>query len=118
MKKQLAPDHPTLIVVAEVDQHRDKAARVVDVRLTRVPDASLMDVHPHPELTRFMRNPAERRTLLVDAVFAVGDVTRRLRIDRASFARPDLRELLGAPVDEGLTVEGVVQRAPRGLLVE
>ena len=118
VQKQLAPDHPVLCMVAHVYEHRDEAARVVKMDGPEVPDAALMYVHTNPQLVRVVFDFAQRRPLLINAVFAIGDVTRLGQIELTARALPDLRELLLTPFDERLTVKGVEQGLPRGLFVE
>jgi hypothetical protein len=83
-----------------------------------VADASLVYVHANPQLVRGVFDFSQRRPLLIDAVFAIGDVARFGEVYQAALAPPDLRELLPAPLDEPLAVKGVEQRPPRGLLPE
>src|SRR5215218_813898 len=72
-----------------------------------------MYVHPNPQLFGRVLGPAELRALLVNAVFAVGDVARLRQIYPAAFALPHARELAHAPVYERLTVERLEESAPR-----
>lgn len=118
MQLQRAAFESGFIAVAEIDEHGDEAPRVIAMAHASVADASLMDVHAHPQLLGRMFDSAQRASLLVDAVFAVGNVARFGEIDRASLARGHVAELAYAPLDELLRVKAIHQRAPAGLALQ
>ena len=75
MKKKFSTHHFVLRVVTHVNKHRDESSCVIYVNAPLVSHFSLMNIHPHPQFVRLVLNLAQRRSLFVDSIFTVGNVT-------------------------------------------
>ena len=114
MQNELAALHAHLVLVLEIDQHRDQPAAVIEVYRTVVAAVGLVEIEAGPELVRLVRRTAKLQELFVGAVLAVRHVDRFVQVDAAAFTRPIVAELGDDVLDPPLTMDEVVDPLPGG----
>ena len=102
MQNEITTDHFVLFGVAQIDQHRNQAAAMVDMRLARVADKTLVDVDPDPQLVRLMLDLADVARFFVLAGLPIGDIPRLAQIDHTAIGTIGVCELPYRIIDEFL----------------